>query len=295
VFEGSKDKDGVPLRVEQAGWEDIILAAYSNNKVYVDIRASREAAPGTNMNQFRAGVAPSFLLIRNTVTSLTNDHKNLLYGFKYANVPSVNSLESVYNFLERPWTFSELIKIRNRVGEENFPLIEQNYYSTHQEMIITPQYPIVVKVGPAHAGFGKVRLTNHHDFEDIRSLVALHQDYCTAEPFIEGEYDLRIQKIGGSIRAFKRISVSGNWKTNTGTSMVEVIPLTPQHKLWVEESAKMFGGLDILAVDAIHRSDGREFILEVNDTSIGLLPEFEEEDHITIKNLVLERFHSIYG
>jgi len=271
------------------------LASYSNNKVYVDIRPSRGAPADSPMSKFRSGVAPNFLLIRNTVTSLTHDHRNLLFGFKYANVPAVNSLESLYNCLERVWVFSELIKIRNRVGEENFPLIEQNYYSNHQEMIITPQYPIVVKVGPAHAGYGKVKLNHHHDFDDIRSLVALHADYSTAEPFIEGEYDLRIQKIGNDIKVYKRVSVSGNWKTNTGTSIVEDVPLTPQYRLWAEESAKMFGGLDILAVDAIHRSDGREFILEVNDSSIGLLPDNEEKENILIKNLVLEKFHTIYG
>lgn len=48
------------------------------------------------------------------------------------------------------------------------------------------------------------------------SVMALSRDYCTGEPYYEGEYDLRIQKIGSNhYRAFKRISM-GNWKTNTG-------------------------------------------------------------------------------
>jgi glutathione synthase/RimK-type ligase-like ATP-grasp enzyme len=66
--------------------------------------------------------------------------------------------------------------------------------------------------------------------------------------------------------------MGGNWKTNTGTSVVEPIELKPEYKLWADEAAKMFGGVDILAVDAIHTTDGKEYILEVNDSSIGLMP-----------------------
>jgi len=295
VFEGCKDKDGIPIRVEQASWPDIMLSAYPNNKTFVDVQPSREPIPGTTMNTFRT-IKPDFLLIRNSVTDIKNkNYLNTLYGFEFAGVPSVNSLESIYNCTERPWVFAQLIKIRNRVGEDKFPLIEQNYFSTHQEMQITPQYPIVVKVGNAHAGFGKVKLLNHHDFEDLRSLVALHEDYSTAEPFIEGEYDLRIQKIGNHYRAFRRISVSGNWKTNTGCSMIEDIEMTDRYKLWCDERSKIFGGLDILAVDAIHAPDGKEYILEVNDTSIGLSPDHEEEDNGYIRDLVMEKFRKIYG
>lgn len=91
------------------------------------------------------------------------------------------------------------IKIRNKLGDAAFPLIEQNYYSGYREMVITPQYtyfyllrkvgenvvvkqafiiwryPIVVKVGHSHAGYGKIKMNNHHDFEDLRSLIALHK------------------------------------------------------------------------------------------------------------------------
>jgi len=278
--------------IEQAEWEDMGLTAYSNNKVYIDIQPSRKPLPNTRMNKFRT-VSPYFVIIRQSTLTIYHDHRNLLYGLKYAGVPSVNTLESVYNFLDRPWVFSELMKIRNRLGGDRFPLIEQNYYSHYREMMITPQYPIVVKVGHAHAGFGKVKLANHHDFEDIRSLVALHKDYSTAEPYVEGEYDLRIQKIGKHYRAFKRMSASGNWKTNTGTSVLDHVPLSDTYKLWVDEAAKMFGGLDILAVDAIHPANGKEVILEVNDTAIGLAPDVEDEDNRHIRDLVLEKISQL--
>ena len=73
-------------------------------------------------------------------------------------------------------------------------------------------------MGHAHAGYGKVRVRDHHDFADIRSVLALSGNYCTAESYIENSiYDIRVQKIGPHYRAFRRISMSGNWKTNVGT------------------------------------------------------------------------------
>lgn len=62
---------------------------------------------------------------------LHNNYTNLIFAFQYAGIPSVNSLESVYNTLHRPWVFSQLVKIRNAIGADKFPLIEQMYYTDH--------------------------------------------------------------------------------------------------------------------------------------------------------------------
>ena len=37
-----------------------------------------------------------------------------------------------------------------------------------------------------------------------------------------------------------------------GNSVITEIPLTDRYKLWADEASKLFGGLDILTVDAIH-------------------------------------------
>lgn len=136
-----------------------------------------------------------------------------------------------------------------------------------------------------------MRVTHHHDFEDLRSLVAMTDGkYCTVEPFIEGDFDVRIQKIGKHYRVYRRTAVSGNWKTNTGCTIIDEVELTSEYKLWVDEASKMFGGLDILTVDVIHNAEtGKEFILEVNGTSSGLLPDCAQEDNGHIRDLVLER------
>jgi len=46
----------------------------------------------------------------------------------------------------RPWAFSALIKLQQRLGKEAFPLITQYYYPDFREMNFTPDYPIVAKV-----------------------------------------------------------------------------------------------------------------------------------------------------
>ena len=36
-----------------------------------------------------------------------------------------------------------------------------------------------------------MKIANHHDMDDFRTVVAMTPHYLTAEPFLEGEYDLR--------------------------------------------------------------------------------------------------------
>merc|ERR1712146_810897 len=117
-------------------------------------------------------------------------------------------------------------------------------------------------------------------------------EHCFVEPFVKGEGDLRIQKIGKNYRAFRRSALSGEWKTNTGTSHLEHVAVEDRWKVWADKAADMFGGLDILTVDAIvEEGTGKEYIMEVNGTSSGLAPDFAEEDNGHIRDLVLERMN----
>ncbi len=56
----------------------------------------------------------------------------------------------------------------------------------------------------------------------------------------------------------------------------------------------MFGGLDILSLDAVIDENGKHTILEVNDTATGLHPEHEEEDTAYIRDLVVQRMKALY-
>ena len=86
------------------------------------------------------------------------------------------------------------------------------------------------KIGHAHSGSGKARVENvsqfqvfiifsprclyiwtnlanikiyelHSDVQDMTSVIAIADTYCTVEPYIESKFDLHIQKIGSSYKA----------------------------------------------------------------------------------------------
>jgi hypothetical protein len=59
----------------------------------------------------RRSFRPDLILLRQSVRGLglKEDWRSLLFGMKYGNIPSINSLESVFNFLEKPWVVSNIL------------------------------------------------------------------------------------------------------------------------------------------------------------------------------------------
>jgi hypothetical protein len=339
------------LRVVQTAWDDIDVGPVENDTYHsgdlydalprryikFPVRITQQWKNGSPVAPTAPGakgpatasktrpltIYPNFVLVRNEYEVPGKSFRHQLLALAFADCPSVNAIQSMLLMGDKPVSQGALHRLRNTKFADrpvDFPLIEQTFAPQHTAFFYGRTFPAVVKLGTAHAGFGKLKIPEHHAMEDIRTLLPMTvHKYCTAEPFVEAAGDLRLQRIGQHYRAFFRRSTCGAWKTNTQSSVLDEVDVTPQMVEWLEAAATMFGRdprnrMEILTVDAVVRppppSDSddpnappayfgmpaeelaklsRAHILEVNGTSSGLSPDTAAEDNAFMAELVLDK------
>ncbi|EDO39526.1 predicted protein, partial [Nematostella vectensis] len=292
IFKGRNLHNGsYGIRVEQAEFADINLASYSDSGTMVDIQVFREGT--VVVRSFR----PDFVLVRQSIRGIgpREDYRHILLGLQFGNVPSVNSLESIYNFAEKPWVFSQLIQIKKRLGKEEFPLIEQAYYPNHKEMV-SHRARITISYGCSNSVLGCIlRIISRHYFSASLFRIFPSCIHLTVFPSRYSSLVFTFSIFANRLPvAHRRTSISDNWKTNTGSAVLEQIEITDRYKLWAEECSKLFGGLDIMCVEAILGKDKKEYIIEVTDTAMRLFNDTVDEDQQRIADLVIQKMEAHY-
>lgn len=71
--------------------------------------------------------------------------------------------------------------------------------------------------------------------------------------------------------------------------MLEQIQMPDRYRQYVDEVAELFGGLEICALEMVVGKDGREHIIEVNDSALTLMGDSQEEDRRLIADLVVQK------
>ena len=287
------------FRVIQTTWDKISLSSYSDSK-YPIVNVYQNVNPSNSQeNDIKNDIKPDLILIRNLARYISGkietvpDFRNVLYGFYHSNIPMINELSAIFAELEKPIMYGRLRKIRDKYGEKNFPLIQQYYYPNYSEICVTPSAPYVVKVSFPHAGYGKIRVKDYHDLDDIRSIIALHKDYVAIEPLIDVDYELRIVFIAPNYyRVHKRSGL--NWKVNFGmTNIREDCEMKPEWKKWIDLIYKTYPDMLTFDIDALVDKNGKEYILEVNGSSQGFAPEHGNQDLEHLRDLVIRKMEII--
>uniref|UniRef100_A0A6B2L4A2 ATP-grasp domain-containing protein n=1 Tax=Arcella intermedia TaxID=1963864 RepID=A0A6B2L4A2_9EUKA len=279
-----------PVTVEHCTWNDVSVCSYGDNGgLVVSISPSLRPLPGTAQDKRRV-FHPDFVLLRAGCRGdARTDWRHMLSVIAHSNVPCINNVDSFVVSQDKAQLYGKLLRVKRRLGGfASFPLVPQGCYSDWGAATFPPDCPCVGKVGTASGGLGKMKINTVDEWDDFRSIMTMQPQYFATEPFINWTYDIRIQKIGNHYRAFRR--TSKHWKSNVDITMKdEDIPVEERYKAWLDEAAAECG-MDICAMDVLRvEPEGKEFILELNSSAIGLNGRHAKEDATFIRDLVLRR------
>ena len=85
------------VTASQAGCQASLTSYRAGSKTTRSVSKVTEFCP-LILHPDRSNFKPDFLLVRQNLKDAGENYKNLLLGFRYGGVPSLNSVHSIYNF-----------------------------------------------------------------------------------------------------------------------------------------------------------------------------------------------------
>jgi ribosomal protein S6--L-glutamate ligase len=117
-------------------------------------------------------------------------HRATLETVRLANVPCVNSAQTLLRGYDRLAMLSELREI-------GLPMLPFTVALGDRVLEMQqPELPAVVKIGNLHGGWGKARAENSEQWQDICDLAFINEEYATVEPYIDYAQDVRCLAVG---------------------------------------------------------------------------------------------------
>jgi ribosomal protein S6--L-glutamate ligase len=201
-------------------------------------------------------VQPDAILWRVGAIKPTPKQEAALRLIHLSGVPCVNSAATLLQGYDR-------LSMLAVLGDCGLPVIPfQAASNTAQLQNIMQEFPFVVKAGNYHGGFGKVLVQDAHQWQDVKDLLFMSEDYVTVEPYIRYERDIRYLAIGAHIWAMARRGKF--WKANVETTDFVCIDTTPDLVAQTQQLQAHLNA-DILAIDILEEAHGDRYFVEYND------------------------------
>lgn len=226
---------GVDL-VEQADFREVSILANqmtSQATVYVSSWNRNQSMRTAKI------IRPEFVVVRQRTKEHVEHLRGIVTALNYCLVPMFEPIEIWNVFQDKRLIFSHLLRIQRLLGKENFPLIQQVYCQTHQDLLnyinnyqqqpssssTLIQLPCLVKTGPL--GKGRLKVDNLQMLKDFASIIETNNMSCTLEQYLDVKCDLIVQKIGTNLKLFKRTAAATAAAATAAANQATSIYCTP--------------------------------------------------------------------
>lgn len=201
-------------------------------------------------------VEPDLILWRLGAIKPEPKHRTVLEIIRHSGVPCVNDAATLLQGYDR-------LSMLQVLKSCDLPVIPFEIASSafHLKNIGMP-FPFVVKAGNYHGGFGKALVENEQQWQDIKDVLYMSNDYVTVEKFIRYDRDIRYLACGDKVWAMARKGKF--WKANVETT--DFILIEPEEELTLHVK-KLQAALnaDLVAIDVLETKSGEQFVVEYND------------------------------